>query len=471
MDKTRLLIVDDEQDMLSGIKRMLQREFTEFEIYTASNGEQALALMDTVTIDIALFDVKMSGMSGIELLQQVLVKDPLITIVMMTGYATIELAVQSMSHGAYNFISKPFDKEILYQTIRKAVERNVLLKENFLLKKQVNDIEGRTQFVGQSIVMKRFLSQLQTIARTNYTTLVRGESGTGKELTARAIHALSPRNKKPFIVVNCPAIPEHLLESELFGHVKGAFTGANGDHPGLFAEADGGTICLDEIGDMPVNIQAKLLRVLQEHEIKPLGAVKTRKVDVRVIALTNLDLETMIAEKQFREDLFYRLNVVTLNTPNLTELIDDIPLLAQHFAAEVSDELKIEPKRFSMQACQHLTRRQWPGNVRELQNSVRRIVMFSEHNIIEPEEIYAIENIAHQPKTEATCPIFDSNSAILPYKEAKEQAVETFTKTYIEALLKQTDGNISRAAELSGISRVALQKIVKRHSIDPQTYR
>lgn len=464
---SKILIVDDEQDMRSGLQRMLTREFNNIDIFTAESGEKAIQLLENEQIDLALFDIKMPGMNGLELLSHFMGQNPFITVIMMTGYGTIEMAVEAIKLGAYDFISKPFEKDLLYRTVQKGLERSSLLRENYALKQQTGSADFTSEFIGNSQAMQRFLSNLKTIARTNYTTLVRGESGTGKELTAKAIHGLSPRKDKPLIMVNCPAIPEHLLESELFGHVKGAFTGAETDQPGLFAEADGGTICLDEIGDIPTPIQSKLLRVLQEHEVKPLGATKTKKVDVRVIALTNLDLESMIADKNFREDLFYRLNVVTLQTPSLAEMQEDIPTLVQHFAKKVSKELDIELKQFSFKGCQYLARQNWPGNIRELQNCVRRIVMFSEKNIIEPEEIHFIENGKFpQESSYKNGLIYETDSTIIPYKDAKEKAIDEFTHTYVEALLKSTCGNISQAAELSGISRVALQKIIKRHEID-----
>lgn len=474
MNKTKLLIVDDEEDMRTGIKRMLAREFKNLDIITAEDGEHAVRLLSSTTVDIALFDIKMPGISGLDLLNYISGENPWITVIMMTGFGTIELAVEAIQLGAYDFISKPFERDLLYRTIYKGLERNKLLKENFTLKQQVDNNQQKTEFVGTSPVMNKFQSDLQTVARTHYTTLVRGESGTGKELAARAIHSLSPRKDQPLIMVNCPAIPEHLLESELFGHLKGAFTGASHDQPGLFSEADGGTICLDEVGDIPISIQSKLLRVLQEQEIKPLGATKTHKVDVRVIALTNLNLEEMISNRQFREDLFYRLNVVSLKTPSLKDIVNDIPLLVHHFSMKVSQELDEEPKHFSIQACQFLAKKTWPGNVRELQNCVRRIVMFSQNSTIEPEDIHFIEDKGSTPRSETVqpiCRIFGDDSKVLPYKEAKESAIDTFTHTYLEALLSTTAGNISKGAELSGISRAALQKIMKRHDIKGNKYR
>jgi len=281
-----------------------------------------------------------------------------------------------------------------------------------------------------------------------------------KELAARAVHNLSSRSNKPFIVVNCPAIPEHLLESELFGRTKGSFTGTDQGQRGLFAEADGGTICLDEVGDVPISVQSKLLRVLQEHEIKPLGATKTQKVDVRVIASTNLDLEEMIEEKSFREDLFYRLNVVTLQTPSLNEIIEDMPLLVNHFSRQVSHELELGPKQFSQGSIAALMQRSWPGNVRELQNLVRRVVMFSEAESIEKDELQVLDNMQRKPaELYSSSGNYLSDGPIAEYKVVKEEAVQRFTNEYLQRLLKETEGNVSKGAEISGLSRTALQKL------------
>jgi len=471
MSRHRLLIVDDEQDMCSGLKRMLGKEFPGIDIVTAPGAEEALHHMRETGADLALLDIQMPGMSGLDLLKELNARDPWLTVVMMTGFGTIATAVEAIKLGAYDFITKPFDRELLRRTISKALERARLLRENYTLKQQVCEKHVDTDFVGESEAMKRFQSHLLTVARSNYTTLVRGESGTGKELAARAIHSLSSRAAKPLIMVNCPAIPEHLLESELFGHVRGAFTGATHDQSGLFAEADGGTICLDEVGDIPIAIQAKLLRVLQEQEIKPLGATRTRKIDVRVIALTNLDLESMIVERQFREDLFYRLNVVSLTTPSLKEMVEDIPLLVAHFTKKVCCELNLPLKRFDQRALTALCHRRWPGNVRELQNVVRRSVMFCTEDIITVEDLHGIKPPASAAPSHWARPVLSPSEEIEPYKVAKKSVVDTFTAEYIRVLLRKTRGNISHAAEISGISRVALQKIVKRLGINANTFR
>jgi DNA-binding NtrC family response regulator len=338
--------------------------------------------------------------------------------------------------------------------------------------------------------MRRLYETIQTVARTSYTVLIRGQSGSGKELVARAIHELSPRRSRSLFTVNCPAIPEQLLESELFGHKKGAFTGADADQRGLFDEANGGTLLLDEIGDIPVPIQTKLLRVLQEGEIKPLGVNKTHKVDVRIIASTNQDLEARIRDHTFREDLFYRLNVATVWTPSLNDAREDIPLLINHFTRVACCELGISPKRFSSKALEACMDRQWPGNVRELQNFVRRVVMFCPAGVIRPDDLTAMERpsrtpapgvgVGPAPETEPASgpgqerkhgqerdPEIGGSEGIESYKDAKERVVKRFTLQYVSDLLEKTGGNVTKAAELSGLRRTALQKIMRR--IDMKT--
>ncbi len=473
MSEIKLLIVDDERDLLTGLQRTINNNLPEINVILSGNAEEAFCRIREESFDLALLDIKMPGMSGLELLTEFRSVDPWMTVIMMTGHGTIETAVEAIRAGAYDFITKPFDKELLLQAVNKGLERNRLIRENYLLRQQVHEAceNSGTEFVGDSQVMRDFYYNLGIVAKTNYTTLVRGESGTGKELTAQALHRLSSRSDKPMVMVNCPAIPEHLLESELFGHVKGAFTDATHAKTGLFNEADGGTICLDEVGDLPLSIQAKLLRVLQEREVRPLGASQTRKVDVRVIALTNLDLEEMIEKKEFREDLFYRLNVVTLNTPSLRQMREDIPLLVHHFANEVSKELNKPPKSFCQRAISALVDREWAGNVRELQNVVRRVVMFSRGDVIQLEDLNFAEQSPRHPRGNSDNLAFSYSLANMSYKDAKQKVVDNFTSQYIATLLKKTSGNVTQSAELSGLTRAAIQKIMKRLDIKAADYR
>ena len=467
-----LLIIDDEQDMRNGLQRMLSRNIENLEVLTAPDAETGLKMIAEVPVDLVLLDIKMQGMSGFDMLKQLNKTSPWLTTIMMTGFGSIETAVEAIKLGAYDFITKPFDKKHICRVIRKSIERKQLIKENYILRQKVGILDENSGFIGQSETMRTFMGYLRTVARSHYTTLIRGQSGTGKELAARAVHNLSSRSEKPLIMVNCPAIPEHLLESELFGHVKGAFTGANHDQRGLFAEADGGTICLDEIGDVHISVQSKLLRVLQEHEIKPLGATKTEKIDVRVIASTNRCLESMIKEKNFREDLFYRLNVVTLQTPSLHEIVEDIPLLVDHFTRQVVQELNLGPKQFSQQSLAALMQRRWSGNVRELQNLVRRAVMFSGSDVIEIDELQVLDNAQGATvELQSTPGSRPDNVPIVEYKVGKEEALHCFTHDYIQRLLTQTQGNVSQGAEISGLSRTALQKIIRRYGINADDFR
>ena len=470
MTQERLLIVDDEVDMLEGLRRMLSYELEHIEITTASDARQALRLVRQEPVDLALVDVRMPEIDGLELLEALKKEDPRLTIIMMTAFGSIEVAVEAMKRGAYDFVTKPFDKETLLRVLHKGLERNRLIRENLNLRQRMGDTVEFEGFVGQSLPMRRLYERIQTVSHTDYTVLIQGESGTGKELVAHALHGLSKRRNRPMVAVNCPAIPEQLLESELFGHKRGAFTGADRDQTGLFEEASGSTLFLDEIGDIPVAIQTKLLRVLEEHEIKALGASTTQKVNVRIIASTNRDIEEKIRKGSFREDLYYRLNVVTLRTPSLSEIRKDIPLFVNHFTRTACSELGISPKHVSAEALEELMNRCWNGNVRELQNLVRRLVVFSPDSVIRLAELRALEGL----KTTA---VFNEEAKerltheIEPYIQAKERIVNQFTAAYVSDLLKKTGGNVTHSAELSGLGRASLQKIMRRLGIKSNKYK
>jgi DNA-binding NtrC family response regulator len=467
MTRERILLVDDEEDMLEGLRRILTQELGGVEVLTASRARQALRLARQMPIDLALLDIRMPEIDGLELLEALHKEDPWLTIIMMTAYGSIELAVAAIKLGAYDFVTKPFEKDSLLRIVRKGLERNRLIRENRHLRLRVGEGNGFEGLVGQSPPMRRLFERIQAISRTDYTVLIRGESGTGKELVARAIHALSKRNHRALISVSCPAVPENLLESEFFGHKRGTFTGADRDHTGLFEEAHGSSLFLDEIGDIPVSIQTKLLRALQEQEIKPLGSVKSRKVDVRILASTNQNIEEKIQDRTFREDLYYRLNVVTIKTPSLQEISEDIPLLVNHFSRMACSELGLSPKRFSAESLEELRQRPWPGNVRELQNLVRRVVMFSPHNIIRPAELQALEAAGNG----AGSLMPQTGGRIELYGRAKERLVSRFTRDYVADLLAKTGGNVTRAAELSGLGRASLQKIMRRLGIKSEGFR
>lgn len=475
MHRDRLLIVDDEEDMLAGLSRLLSIELEGVEIQVSSSPEKAIRMAREELFGVVLLDVRMPEMDGIEALKALRQVDPWLTIVMMTAYGSIEVAVEAIRLGAYDFLTKPFDREVLLRLLNKAFERNHLIRENLHLQQRARNQDGIDRLVGQSLPMRRLFEQVTTIAASDYTVLIRGQSGTGKELVARALHGLSKRNARPMVTVNCPAIPEHLLESELFGHKRGAFTGADRDQPGLFREADRGTLFLDEIADIPVSIQTKLLRVLQEHEVRALGTSRTDQVDVRILASTNQNLEQKIEQKTFRDDLFYRLNVVSIWTPSLQEIQEDIPLLAAHFLKETCSELGIGEKRLALESLQWLRERSWPGNVRQLQHFIRRLVMFCPNDLIRPEDVRAAQFRSGGTAAAAEpLPVAGSGAEmpdLEPYKDAKNRVLTRFTRDYVQKLLDVTGGNVTRAADLSGLTRAALQKILRRLNLNSTDFK
>jgi len=465
--RSQILLVDDEPDLLTGLKRSFAKRLPDINVLTAADGNEAMAILAREKVGLVLMDIMMGDLNGLEVLDRIHSMEPELTVIMMTGYGTIELAVDAIRRGAWDFVTKPLELDSLTRLLDKGLERSQLVNENKNLRQRICAEGTVVDFVGQSPSMLQLYKTIQTSADSEYTVLIRGASGTGKELCARAIHSLSRRSNKPFVMVNCPAIPEHLLESELFGYRKGAFTGADRDHAGLFLQADGGTLCLDEIGDIPVSVQTKLLRVLQEQEIKQLGADTSTRIDVRIIASTNADLESKISEGAFREDLFYRLEVLTLRMPSLFEIAEDIPLLADHFRKKVQLELGSSKKRFSGAALEKLFKHNWPGNIRELQNVVRRAVLFCPGPVIDEEHL-----MIESPLPAAGPGLSrESDIEIVPYKEAKDSCLDTFTRQYVHTLLKKSNGNVSQAARLSSLTRAALQKIMRRYNIDGDQFR
>ncbi len=458
-----ILIVDDEQDMLQLLKRSLEPDL-DCRVDTALSAEEALKRLSVKSYDLVLADIKMPGMDGLEMLELIKRDQPDLTVVMMTAYGRIEMAVEAMKRGAYDFITKPFEHEALVLRLEKALERSQLLRENLQLQKEFDSRHVFQNLVGKSALMQRVYETIQMVAKTDLTVLITGESGTGKDLTARAIHALSPRNKRAFVAVNCPSVPEHILESELFGYKKGAFTHATQNKIGLFQEAHGGTIFLDEIGDISPTIQTKLLRVLQEKEIKPLGDPKSIEVDVRIIASTNQKLQEKIQKAEFREDFFYRINVLPVRLPALRERREDIPLIANHLVKTHCVKLNKEPKRISPELMEILVNHPWEGNVRELENVIMRGILFSTGDEIRPRDV----GLKNEPRPEC---LVESTVHNLPYREAKEQTLQKFNAHYIGHLLTATGGNVSQAARNCGLERQALQQIMRRYGIDAAPYR
>lgn len=456
---SRILIVDDEPDML-GMLRLVLGKGCDCEVVSALSGKEALQLLAEVQPAVVVSDIKMPDLDGLSLLQRIREYDPAVSVVMMTGYGTIDMAVRALKDGAYDFLEKPFDRDNIVRVVKNALERTRLLRANSYLQKRLKSLGVVEGFVGQSAALKRALELIRRVADSDVTVLIRGESGTGKEVAARALHAMSSRSKRPMVTVNCPALPEHILESELFGYTKGAFTGALQDKKGLFLEADGSTILLDEIADIPVSVQTKLLRVLQEKEIHPLGQNRAFSVDARVVASTNQDLEAKIAEGTFREDLFYRLNVVTITMPSLTEMEEDIPLLIHHFLNEFKEQYDKAYLNLSTAALDHLCRRSWPGNVRELRNTVKRLVLLADGERI---ELNQLDESGQSLARQADCSFGDLCS--LPYNEAKSRLLEEFSTKYLRELLTRCAGNVTSAAAECGLERQGLQRVMRRYGI------
>ena len=461
-ERISILIVDDEEDFARGLSRMLSAQYPAYNCRYVTTIAAALEELRHNDVALAISDLRMPQQDGWDLLQQVKVIQPETNVVVITAYGSIESAVQALKYGAYDFLTKPVEEERLFSVVDKVLERYHLLAENRRLRRRTDCYEVTKELIGQSTVMQKLRHSLEKVAGTDYTVLIRGESGTGKELVARMIHNLSERKKREMVTVNCPAIPGELLESELFGHVRGAFTGADRNHQGLFERADKGTLLLDEIGDISSALQTKLLRMLQEQEIRPVGSNRSVKVDVRVVATTNQELESKISQGTFREDLFYRLNVLQVLVPPLRERKDDIPLLVDAFLKQVCREMGLPELRIDPSVLSYLSTRDWSGNVRELLNFVRRLVVFC------PGEEIGLSLVHFLDSSEQLQP---ENGEIVPYKEAKSRVVDEFTRTYVQELLRQTKGNISEAAQLSGLERVSLQKILRRLNIQAEEWR
>jgi DNA-binding NtrC family response regulator len=460
----KILIIDDERDMLILLQRIISEE-TEHMVDIESDPEKAVERFREKMYDLVITDLKMPKMDGIRLLESIKKINPRVSVVILTAYATIENAVEAIQKGAYDYITKPFQRERILLTIDKVMEWQQILNENKQLREALAVKEGAAPLVGQSPVVKDILKHIQQVAPTTATVLITGASGTGKELVARAIHQFSTRHNQKMITINCTAIPEQVIESELFGHVKGAFTGAWKDKKGLVEEADGGTLFLDEIGDLSPQLQTKLLRLLQEGEYKPVGSEITKKADLRFISATNHDLRQEMREKRFREDLFYRLNVVKIELPALNERKSDIPLLAYYFIQKYSDLYHKEIKRISQKAMHVLMSHEYPGNVRELENIVERGIIFCTSEELEAEDL-SIES-----EFESVYPDLNNIAAEMSFKDAKDRMIQKFHNQYICTLLEKSNGNISRAAEMAGIQRQYLHRLMKEVEIDAESFK
>lgn len=451
-----VLIVDDEPDMLSMLKLVIEKKCG-CNVICAQSGVIALDKLRSSSPDVIVTDIKMPDLDGLELLKRIRDLDKTISVIIMTGYGTIDMAVQAIRDGAYDFLEKPFDKDHIVRVVKNCLERTSLLRTNQKLKDQLSTIALPEGFIGRSPALKRVLDLIARVADTDATVLIRGESGTGKEVAARALHNLSNRKKQAMITVNCPALPEHILESELFGYSKGAFTGALHPKKGLFLEADQSTILLDEIADIPVSLQTKLLRVLQEKEIQPLGQNKTFKIDARVVASTNQDLEAKIESGEFREDLFYRLNVVTITMPSLHEMREDIPLLIHHYLSSFKKQYNRLEFELSSNTLSQLYTQQWQGNIRELRNTIKRLVLIGENEL-------TADDAAHMSEQSSGIAGFEDMYG-LNYNDAKTEVLKRFSVGYLRNLLQMHNGNVTNAAAACGMERQGLQRIMRRYNI------
>ncbi len=477
MKNFKILVVDDTPALLEMVREFLETEG--YVVKTAISSEVALQAMEGEKPDLVIMDIRMPGMGGLEALSEIKKRDPQATVIMMTAYGTTQTAIEAMKRGAYDYITKPFKNEEVKALIKKALEAGRLMKEKvFLHADDIDNLEG-TCIIGKSPAMLEIYKTVGKVAESNATVLIRGESGTGKELAARAVFQNSLRKDKPFLAVNCAAIPESLLESELFGHAKGAFTGAINKRIGKFQQCDGGAIFLDEIGDMSLSTQAKILRVLQEHTFQPVGSEETVEVDVRVIVSTNKDLWQAIEQGQFREDLYYRLKVVTIYMPPLRRRKEDISLLADYFLRKFASEFNKNVKKIHPDAMHFLLGYNWPGNVRELENAIQTAVVMGKKEILFLEDFPVFPVRTKKPASEPVqegadnyadlfkgllAPILKDSSIFLdnnPYKKMRD----SLEKTLIETVLSLNHKNQVQSAKVLGISRNTLRARMKEYDL------
>ena len=438
----KIMLVDDDPGLLRLLSIRLRAEG--YEVEAVESAHKALAALNRFSPDLVITDLRMDKMDGIELLKELQTRSPGLRVVIITAHGTIPDAVLATQSGAFGFLTKPIDKDELMQTVERAlrVSGSVEVNEDW-----ASDIITRNQ------AMKEILNQAKMVAATDARVLINGDSGTGKELLARAIHNASTRREQAFVAINCSAMAENLLESELFGHEKGAFTGATRSHQGLFQAAEGGSLLLDEIGDMPMRLQVKLLRVLQENQVRPVGSTDAVDVDVRVISATHRDLQTLMTEGSFREDLYYRLNVVNIRIPTLGERREDIPLLVAHFLGQIAREAGQERKVYAPEAVEMLVTAEWPGNIRQLYNVVRQNVALSRSPVISAELVQQS--------------LGEHAGKLLSFSDARDE----FTRNYLSQILQVTMGNVSQAARLAKRNRTDFYKLLARHDLNPDQFK
>ena len=485
MSKPRILVVDDEKELLRSIERILKRE--DMDVTTATCAEEALlGMQQSAPPDLIISDLMMPGIGGLEMLKLVSRKQPDVPVILITAHATLETAIEAIRAGAYDYLPKPFGPEQLTITIRRALNHKKLRSENKKLRAQVGALGPKADggMIGDSETMRRVKELLSRVGPTDLSVLVTGESGTGKEVFARALHTLSTRSKKPFVPVDCAAIPGNLMESELFGHEKGAFTGAQSRRKGLVEAANGGTFFLDEIGELELPVQVKLLRLLQEREFRRVGGTEIQKADLRVVAATNRNLEEAVKNGQFREDLYHRLNVVQVILPPLRDRDNDVVLLLQSFLDVLSVQQGRNTLRCSPEVLEHLTQYKWPGNVRELFNCARYLTGLTVADVAQLSDLPPRIRESALQRTPAGKSSLPSSSqendpaqrldapAIrydLSYKQAKRMWLEVFEYAYVSRLLEKHNGNISHAARAAGIDRKSIQRLMKRNLMSSPT--
>ena len=464
----RVLIVDDESDIRWVLNRLLKEK--KLDVVEAGDGRRALDLLLNEDFSLALLDINIPEKDGLEVLTELKESGIVTPVIIMTAQSTMQNAIEAMKRGAFDYITKPFDIDEIDLLVDRALEFKGLKREVVSLKERLHERwADETHFVGKSKAVEGLFKTVGRIAPKDVSVILQGESGTGKELLAKLIHMNSPRSNGPFIAVNTAAIPKELMESELFGFVKGAFTGAIETRRGKFELADGGTLFLDEIGDMPIDLQSRLLRAIQEQEFYPIGAKEPLRVDVRIVSATNRDLEKEVANKRFREDLYYRLNVVTIKLPPLRARRDDIPVLAEYFLRKFQDEMGVEVRKLSPKALETLTSHRWPGNVRELENTLRRAVLLSSNPVLSMEDLAIHDTIKPRESLEdiiySRLEEFISRIDSTTRQELYDTILPFMERPLLKLVLKKTGGNQVRAAELLGINRNTLRKKIRELGI------
>lgn len=461
-NKNGILIVDDEAVIREGMRRVLTGAGHHVE--TSSSGRTAIEKIQEQDFNVVITDLKMPGMDGIEVLKTIKILQPEVPVIIITGYSTVDTAVEAMKNGAFDYIAKPFDPDLIIEKVQRAIDHKALSLASFASGKELNSGHGFDDFVGESIEMRKVYRRIMQVAPTDSTVLITGESGTGKELVARAIHSHSPRHDHAFVAVDCTSLPETLLESELFGHVKGSFTGAIHSKAGLFKVADGGTLFLDEISNISLATQAKLLRVLQERVLTPIGDTKPVQIDIRLVAATNLNLKAMVSQGTFREDLFFRLNVIPVNLPPLRERKGDLPLLIFYFLNKFAEAVGREVRGLAPDAMALLEEYNFPGNVRELENIIERAIVLSESDIISRANLELKTDEVERYRDADFVP-----QSLEELKETKrhirERAVEPIEKAFVIAALKRNNWNVSQAAEETGMLRPNFHALLKKLGI------